>query len=489
MKENQFLHQSFISAHLHELVDQTNIGVFLIKEDRIYYVNPCLAEMFGYTQEEFTQMLPKDMVCEEDWYSFTDNFKRKLKGEHVADSSSFRGLRKDNSIFYYEAQVTVTKYEGGPALLGTLLDVTSSIKADKMLRENDLRYQRLIKYLPEPIVVHDGERIFYTNNEGLKFFGFNRLEDLFERPYLSLIHSDYQEMTMGSLNMLLTSDEPLGFMKSKIIRLDGQAVDVEVSGIRIHDFQGHAYVVQSVYRDLTERKREEEAIIRSEKLSVAGQMAAGIAHEIRNPLTSLKGFTQFLKTKVSDHHDYLDIMLTELDRINTIVQEFMALAKPQIKQFSHYNLIPIMENVITLLETQAIMNDVEMKKDFVCEDPMVYCDENQLKQVFINLMKNAIEAMPGGGDLSIVLSTDQSGMLSIRIKDQGMGIPKEQLEQLGSPFYSTKSSGTGLGLMICQRIIEAHHGTIRFESTKGSGTTVTVELPRAGYGTGSSPTA
>ncbi|MBW7455663.1 PAS domain S-box protein [Paenibacillus sepulcri] len=477
MKDQQSQYESFISTHLHQLVDQSRIGVFLFHEDQISYVNPCLAEMFGYSREEIIGMQPKELVFEEDRAFFKDKISRRLRGEGRGARNWLRGLRKDGSLFYYEAKGLLVEYDGRPALVGTLTDVTSTIKADEILREHELRYQRLIKYLPEPIVVHDGETILYTNNAGLLLFGATRVEELFTVTYMDLIYADYRQMTSERMSLLLASDEPLDFMKSKIVSLDGRIIDVEVSGIRIHNFQGRPFVVQSVFRDLTERKREEEAIIRSEKLSVAGQMAAGIAHEIRNPLTSLKGFTQFLKTKVSDHHEYFNIMLAELDRINTIVQEFMALAKPQVKQFSQHNLASILENVITLLETQAIMNNVEMKKDFAAKMPTVYCDENQLKQVFINLMKNAIEAMPSGGDLSITLKEGDAGMLIVRIQDQGVGIPKDKLERLGSPFYSTKSSGTGLGLMICLRIIEAHRGTLKFESEESSGTTVTVELP------------
>jgi signal transduction histidine kinase len=155
----------------------------------------------------------------------------------------------------------------------------------------------------------------------------------------------------------------------------------------------------------------------------------------------------------------------------------MALAKPQAKQFAVHDLAKIFDSVTTLLEPQAIMNNVRMTTEFNSDVPSVYCDENQLKQVFINLMKNAIEAMPDGGNLTVCLMRNTENTVLIRIKDQGVGIPKEQLDLLGGPFYSTKSTGTGLGLMICFRIIEAHHGTIRFTSEPGQGTTATVELP------------
>ncbi|BBH21717.1 hypothetical protein Back11_30620 [Paenibacillus baekrokdamisoli] len=292
-----------------------------------------------------------------------------------------------------------------------------------------------------------------------------------------LLHPDYLAKSFQRIEEVLKTDEPNEFSEFKLIAMDGRIIDTEVSSVRIHNFQGHEYVVQSVFRDITERKKEEEALIKAEKLFIAGQMAAGIAHEIRNPLTSLKGFTQFLKSKTDNYHEYYDIMLTELDRINAIVQEFMALAKPQANHLKNHDLINIMQHVNTLLETQANLNNVQIRTQIDDGHPFVRCDENQLKQVFINILKNAIEAMPEGGEVMIELDTRQSDLVMIQITDQGIGIPKEQLGKLGGPFFTTKSSGTGLGLMVCHRIIQAHQGTMFITSELNKGTTVTIQLP------------
>ncbi|RAP75346.1 ATP-binding protein [Paenibacillus montanisoli] len=343
-------------------------------------------------------------------------------------------------------------------------------------------YQRLIKYLPEPIFVHDGNIILFANQAGLRLL--NLTEADFSLPAARMnsryIHPDFLERTVARLNAVLQTDEPNEFADCKLIAWDGEIIDVEVSSIRIRNYPGRGTVIQTVFHDIRDRKKEEEALIQSEKLSVAGQMAAGIAHEIRNPLTSLIGFSKFLKAKINQYHEYFDIMLVELDRINSIVQEFMALAKPQANQFKRHDLKKIIQNVLTLLETQAILRNVEIVLHAEADEAELLCDENQLKQVFVNVLKNAIEAMPNAGMITINMKLLQPHGFTVEIVDEGVGIPEDQLPKLGGPFFTTKDSGTGLGLMICYRIIEGHHGKMDISSAPGKGTTVTIFLPRNG---------
>ncbi|MFC4809128.1 ATP-binding protein [Paenibacillus sp. GCM10023250] len=346
------------------------------------------------------------------------------------------------------------------------------------LHPDSMSYRRLIKYLPEPIFVHDGDTVIFTNQAGLRLLGVTEAE-LLAKPFVShYFHPDYRETARHRLQAIMGTDEPNEFEESKLVSAAGEMIDVEVSSTRIRNYPGRGTVVQSVFRDIRDRKREEEALIQSEKLSVVGQMAAGIAHEIRNPLTSLIGFSKFLKTRINSYHDFFDIMLVELDRINTIVQEFMALAKPQANQFRRHDLVKTIQSVLTLLETQAIMNNVQLSASYDAETAELLCEENQLKQVFVNVLKNAIEAMPQGGSVAIRLKSAGSRDIAVSIEDQGIGIPEEQLPMLGGPFFTTKDGGTGLGLMICYRIIEGHRGRIDIASAHGKGTTVTISLPK-----------
>jgi signal transduction histidine kinase len=227
----------------------------------------------------------------------------------------------------------------------------------------------------------------------------------------------------------------------------------------------------------TQLKDAAEELRQSEKLSVVGQLAAGVAHEIRNPLTTLKGFVQLQKSKGTLKESHLDVMLSELDRINFIVSEFLVLAKPQANHFQPANVKEILHDILILLDSQAILSNVKIELQFDDDVPFVHGEINQLKQVFINVLKNAIEAMPDGGIVILALSSPDPDRVMIRIIDHGHGIEEDELQRIGEPFFTRKENGTGLGLMVTQRIINNHRGSLTIQSKPGAGTCVEIVLP------------
>jgi signal transduction histidine kinase len=170
-------------------------------------------------------------------------------------------------------------------------------------------------------------------------------------------------------------------------------------------------------------------------------------------------------------------MLSELNRIEYIISEFLVLAKPQNVVYKERDVRPLLEHIIALAETHAIMHNVQIAAVYEKELPLVKCEENQLKQVFLNLLKNAVEAMSGGGEVRVEVRWEQQKNLLIRFVDQGCGIAEERIPKLGEPFYTTKEKGTGLGLMVSYKIIENHGGTINVISRERKGTTFEIRLP------------
>ncbi|HTG69491.1 MAG TPA: ATP-binding protein [Candidatus Udaeobacter sp.] len=348
---------------------------------------------------------------------------------------------------------------------------------EEMLRDSESRYRRIIKLSPEPITIHSDGILIYANDAALKVVGASRIEDVIGKPFFDFLHPDYHELATERIQTIMPTEERSECIEQKIIRMDGEIIDVETSCICIDEYLGKP-VIQNVMRDITERKRTEEMIRKSEKLSVVGQLAAGVAHEIRNPLTSLKGFLQLLNSKNLGYKNYFEIMQAEIERINFIVNEFMIVSNPQaVRSLEEKNLESILRNIVMLLGAQANLMNVQMITEYDCGIPLIKCDENQMKQVFINILKNALEAMDDGGVILIQVKNVQPNEILIRFIDQGIGIPEEQLPKLGEPFHSTKETGTGLGLMVTNKIIEGHRGSMSITSKVNQGTTVEIILP------------
>ncbi len=223
----------------------------------------------------------------------------------------------------------------------------------------------------------------------------------------------------------------------------------------------------------------EEQLRRADRLSALGELSAGMAHEIRNPLGAIKGAAEILKDDYSSDdakYEFIKILLKESDRLNGIVQEFLGFARPKQPEFQLADLNEIIESVLLLAAPEAKKAGVGVTKKL---DPVIgrrSLDAGLLKQAFLNLVLNAIQAMPGGGELSIESRFSGEG-IEVKIADTGSGIPEADRKKLFSPFFTTKKNGTGLGLAITYRIIENHRGRVDVASEPGKGTTFTVKIP------------
>lgn len=318
-------------------------------------------------------------------------------------------------------------------------------------------------------------RIISTNRAFEDLYGWGAADALVKPPYL--VPATVQQQESIRLQQL-KDGASLPPVETVRLKRDGSLVEVSVSSSVIRDEEGQPQSVVHVSRDMTERNRIEELLRRSEKLTTVGQLAAGVAHEIRNPLTTLRGFLQLQQEKKVLVPLHIDLMLSELDRINMIVSEFLILAKPQAVHFQQRDLRHIVGDVISLLDSQAHLFGIEFTTHFSGVPAMVHCEENQLKQVFINVIKNAIEAMPDGGTITVE-QQEQDDSVVVVITDEGGGVPEDMLPKLGEPFFTNKESGTGLGLMVSQRIIQAHKGSLEIRSEYGRGAQVIIKLPEA----------
>ncbi|WP_249716487.1 ATP-binding protein [Paenibacillus sp. J31TS4] len=242
-------------------------------------------------------------------------------------------------------------------------------------------------------------------------------------------------------------------------------------------YLGMLYLVLSLIVVLIGRAKEVLNRLRSsEKLSIAGQLAAGIAHEIRNPMTVISGNLQLMLMR-KEQESSVRLMLSEVNRINEIMNEFLVLARPNAPQFVDCDVGRSLQDVLDLFRNQADTRGITFDYNRVGLPCVLRGDPNQLKQVFINIVKNAIEAMPNGGRICVRIVKKSRDRFLIRIADEGTGIDEKDLAKLSTPFFTTKENGTGLGLSISRKIVEEHGGTLRWKAAYPKGTVVEIELP------------
>lgn len=218
----------------------------------------------------------------------------------------------------------------------------------------------------------------------------------------------------------------------------------------------------------------------ADKLKLIGTIAASTAHEIRNPLTGIKGFISLLSKKYRDEKDqyYLSLIQTEVDRINSIVSELLIIGKPTIasKEINHVN--DILMEIVPLIESEAHLHNVQLSIQMTTEPIYIMVSKDHLKQIVLNLTKNALESMEPGGQL-FISSERTEEYVWVKIKDTGKGISSENLKHIFVPFFTMKEDGTGLGLVVCKRILDSYGGDLLIDSQEGLGTQVTIQLPLA----------
>lgn len=347
-------------------------------------------------------------------------------------------------------------------------------KEESILQENQERYKRVFEDSIDGLILWDHHsRIVDINLAGEKLFGQSKKELLGQFVY-DPFHSKKQLMQeiIQHLEMTLKNHRHT----STIIFDDtnGNSRSIECNS-KINITEG---LNLTVFKDNTEKAAMEEQLRKSETLNVIGELAAGIAHEIRNPMTALKGFIQLLESSIKKEHAmYYQVITAELKRIDSIINEFLLLAKPQAIKFQKKDIRQIMRETIDLLHAHAVLHNVQFLTKYDEDLPPLFCEPNQLKKVFINLIKNAIEVMPKGGNISVEVKKLENNRAYISIQDEGTGISKEKIKKLGEPFYTTKERGTGLGLMVSYKIIEEHQGTIKIESEEGRGSIFHIILP------------
>lgn len=327
-------------------------------------------------------------------------------------------------------------------------------------------------------VIDLNNRVIDMNPAFEKLYGWSREESIGKT--ISFIPPENTEAAFERFQQLLKG-KSYHLFETIDMKKDGSRFNAQLSLSPVYDANGELLATSVISRDVSYKKENEKLIIQSEKLKLAGEIAAGVAHEIRNPMTVISGFVQMIENdKDSPYYPYMKIIQSEIDRINLIIGEFLVLSKPQAEELKPFLIDTVIEETYKLFQLEFQKHKIQFVQNWTANHLHIIGLENQLKQVFINIFKNALEAVEETElqrkiDLRVDKISESSFQISVT--DNGIGMDDTQLEHIFEPFYTTKQKGTGLGMMITNKIIREHGGTISISSTKNKGTTITIQLP------------
>ncbi|MGG0657091.1 two-component system sensor histidine kinase NtrB [Rummeliibacillus pycnus] len=328
----------------------------------------------------------------------------------------------------------------------------------------------------DSIAVFDlNNRVIAVNPAFEKLYGWSK-EECIGKP-IPLVPPENIDRANERICRMLNG-ESFDLLETKDMKKNGTLFDAEITLSPIFDTEGKIIATSVITRDISYKKEAEQIRIQSEKLKMAGEIAAGVAHEIKNPLTVISGFVQMMnKDQNSPYSFYTNLITSEIDRINLIISEFLVLSKPHSMNPIEFKLDKVISDILALYKPELHLRNITLSEHWNTKNMVIKGDANQIKQVFINLIKNAVEAIESDGDITITFDKTSGQYCKVSIEDTGSGMKKEVVDHIFEPFYTTKPEGTGLGMMITEKIIQEHSGQIKIDSTFGEGTDITVYFP------------
>ncbi len=442
--------------------------LILNKAGKILNVNEAAIKLFNLNQT-YIGYLSMDEPSNLKWSKFVNQLQSDLRSEEIFN---IRTAGNDFEMMsfkcFYESNT-----EEIVAQISTLND---DMAHELYVSQEQEKSQSFNAYdhLPYAVIVSDASGII---------LGLNKYAEMYLKIEKSqLLHKAHQHifdsfsMKDGQITTYLS--KLMGEKHANIHVVDETQVSstcyYEISSI----FDEYNNIIVTVINDETEKKQLQHKIEHQQALNVVGQMAASIAHEIRNPLTSLKGFTELLKLKADEESRmYLSVIDSELQRMEQILSELLVLSKPTSMKVELIELDHVVKQVIEFMLPDALMKKIMIQ--YISSSTQVYIggSENRLKQVFMNLIKNAMESMHNGGTITVEMNIIDCAIVELKVKDEGSGMDCKTIQNLFQPFYTTKSTGTGLGLAFVKKVIEEHEGVIGVNSEIQKGTCFHMQFP------------
>ena len=480
-----------------DLVENANDVIFTLdQEGKVNFVNPQLKRSTGLPESSWLNHFLVDLVIPQDQAVVEEAIVSVLQGK--PQQFQMRVRDASQTIRFFSTTLNPLR-EGNEitGMVGIARDLTDRRQLESRIESLESFTDSIIRSMGSGLITVDqNRRITYFNAAAEEILGF-RAEEVLNRSIDEIFLN-------GESRIILPPDET----NNRAI-FSQEAVVTSRAGKKVHIGFSHTPWVGRdekqlgtiiTFRDISETKRMQIEMVRMDRLASLGVLAAGIAHEIRNPLAGIKTIAQTMEEEISDdhpHREYLQRIIRQVNRLDELLRAFFSYARPRPPMRKHHELPDIVHEVMILLDKRLKSSRVRFESDYAPDLRPVFVDLNQIQQMFLNLFLNALDAMPDGGVLRVSAenvrarprrmerrgrpyrpNADQErDFVKVQVSDTGVGIRQDHLNSIFDPFFTTKPQGTGLGLSIVYRIVEEHGGEIDVESELGKGTTFVVLLP------------
>ena len=476
-------------AQLRAIFDTAVDGIIII-DDRgcIESFNPAAQRLFGYTVEEVRGknvkvLMPASQRDEHDGYlsAYLNTGERKI----IGIGREVSGLRKDGTTFPANLSVSEFFVDAEKKYAGFVQDISARKKAEETLLEGESRIRAILDTTLDAIITIDDSGIIQSANSAVQtLFGYTA-EEIVGQNVSILMPSPHREKHDHYVDTYLATGE------KKIIGIGreefGQKKDGTTFPIRLsvnEFFVADKRMFTGLIHDLTRQKSLQQKILQSERLAVIGKMAAKVAHEVRNPLSSISLNAELLEEEICNGQDFdcaeahtlLSAIIREIDRVSSLTDEYLQFSRLPESELAVGDVNYLVREALNFFETEFEQEGIEIDAAGLDRRLSVPIDSAQLRRVLMNIIRNAVESMDGGGKLKVWTKKNKQ-LVTLGIQDTGAGIPAAMVANIFNPFFTTKDFGTGLGLAISQQIVQEHKGRIYCESEVGKGTTFMIELP------------
>ena len=467
-----------------QVLDNYPDGVYLQVDGLITYANPMICQLSGYSLSDVLGEAPEKFVVPEERGLVRDRARKLLSGAS-GRPVEYHLLKKDGDILPVELTSQVIQYSGKPALLNILQDITQRKQAEEARQESEELYRTLVDNSVLGLgIFSPDEPISFSNQRLAEIVGYTKEEyESTEFNFMDLFLAEDQELIAKNTRRRLAG-EYIPPYEVRLITKDKTVKWVEIHNVFVR-YRGRG-AMQIQLLDVTERKRAEQRIQETSRLASIGELAAGVAHEINNPLTSVLGFSQLLMAEDLAPEIRADIekVHSGAQRATKIVQSLLSFATKHEYREQYLDVTQVLERALEIKSYDLKTSNIKLTTELSPDLPRTRADEHELIQVIVNLLTNAeqaIRASNGEGQV-LVRATSTDSKITISISDSGPGILPEHLNRIFEPFFTTKAvgEGTGLGLSICYGIIREHDGNLWAESVAGEGATFHIELPIVG---------